>query len=124
MRNLPPSTPISPNTMRAMSAAPTRDAAANLLELELAFKSRRRMLQEQTRAATLVGRILHMFRRDADVAHHIPMAQPSMSWVDGPRTQPRDGRGRFLPRVWLADAELYLPADRAWFRAPLSTEAR
>lgn len=99
-------------------------AGVPVADLENAFNSRRRMLQEQTRAATLVGRILHMFRRDADTAHHASMAQPSMSWVDGPRTQPRDGRGRFLPRTWLADAELFLPTDRAWFRAALSTEVK
>lgn len=49
--------------------------------------------------------------------------QPTMRWFDGIRVQPRDGRGRFLPRVWLADAELFLPADRAWFRSPIATEA-
>jgi hypothetical protein len=98
-------------------------ATGTLADLENAFDSRRRLLQEQVRAATLVGRILHMFRSDThvDIA---PLAQPSMSWVDGPRTQPRDGRGRFLPREWLADAELFLPADRAWFRSALSMEVR
>lgn len=107
-----------------MRNAPSILAQLPAADLENAFNSRRRLLVEQTRAAALVGRILHMFRRDADVAHHAPMAQPTMAWFDGPRTQPRDGRGRFLPRTWLADAELYLPADRAWFRSPLSTEVR
>lgn len=52
------------------------------------------------------------------------LAQPSMAWFDGPRTQPRDARGRFLSRAWLADAELFLPTDRAWFRHPVTAEGK
>jgi hypothetical protein len=98
----------------------------NLTDLERAFNARRRELRIETQAATLAGRVLAMFRRSISqprVSGPLvapPLAQPSMSWVDGPRTQPRDGRGRFLPRTWLADAELFLPADRAWFRSPIT----
>lgn len=76
--------------------------------------------------ATLIQRVgMRLFKR-----HYtgLPLptapAQPTMSWVDGFRTQPRDARGRFLTRAWLADAELFLPADRAWFRHPVSTEVK
>lgn len=95
MRNLAPS---------ALVALP--HATHNLAELEHAFNARRRQVIAIVDSAALAGRVL---------------TQPSMSWVDGPRTQPRDGRGRFLPRTWLADAELFLPADLAFFRSPLSS---
>jgi hypothetical protein len=77
-----------------------------------------------TGRATLIQRIsMRLFRRHySGLLLPAAPAQPTMSWVDGPRTQPRDERGRFLPRAWLADAELFLPADRAWFRHPVSTE--
>ena len=54
----------------------------------------------------------------------LELAQPSMAWFDGPRTQPRDGRGRFLSKAWLADAELFTATDRAWFRHPVTSEER
>lgn len=93
MRNLPPS---------VLTALPT---VRHIADYERAFAARRKMAIAEVANAALVGRIL---------------AQPSMSWVDGVRSQPRDGLGRFLPRSWLADAELFLPADRAWFRAPVT----
>lgn len=65
-----------------------------------------------------IGRVL--FRR----TYQPEITQPSMAWFDGPRTQPRDGRGRFLSKAWLADAELFLPADVAWFRHPVTSEER
>lgn len=79
-------------------------ALESALTLNRAFASRRAQLIAQVDAAALVGRTL---------------AQPSMAWVDGPRTQPRGPNGRFLPRTWHANAELFLPADRAWFRTPI-----
>jgi hypothetical protein len=112
MRNLTPST---------LAALPP--ATHKLADLEAAFNARRRQLAHETESATLVGRILHMLRlaRPVHTTWEICNAQPTMSWVDGPRSQPRDGRGRFLPRTWLADAELFLPSDRAFFRKPLTT---
>lgn len=96
------------------------------------FEARRAQLENQTNAAILTGRASLLQR----IGHKIfartyvrrPVnryePQPTMRWFDGIRVQPRDGRGRFLPRTWLADAELFLPADRAWFRSPIaSTEA-
>lgn len=93
MRNLAPST---------LSALPA--ATHNLAELELAYNTRRRSLVVQVDAASLAGRQL---------------VQPSMAWTSGPRTQPRDGRGRFLSATWLAQAETFTPSDLAWFRGPI-----
>lgn len=45
------------------------------------------------------------------------LMQPSMAWTTGPRTQPRDGTGRFLSKAWLTQAEQFTPADLAWFRS-------
>lgn len=92
-------------------------------EYETAFNARRQALRIESAAATIAGRVLSMLRRTSQISAPPVGSQPTMSWVDGPRTQPRDGRGRFLPRSWLADAELFLPADRAFFRKPL-TEAK
>lgn len=48
-------------------------------------------------------------------------AEPRMMlWFGTWRCQPRDGRGKFLSKLWLAEAELFLPADRAWFCSPLT----
>lgn len=91
----------------------------NVIELQERFAERRLELQLTTSAAALAGRILSVFRSSVPV--HVATPQPSMAWVGGPRSQPRDGRGRFLPRAWLADAELFLPADQAWFRSPLAS---
>lgn len=102
--------------MRSPAPFPMHDLAT----LDSAFQSRSQVLQETVRAATLVGRILHMVRRDSAAAVSSELAQPSMSWFDGPRSQPRGPTGRFLSKAWLADAELFLPSDRAWFRAPLT----
>lgn len=93
MRNLAPS---------SLAALPY--ATHRLADLESAFNARRRRVIDTVETAALAGRA---------------MTQPTMSWVDGHRTQPRDGRGRFLPRTWLADAELFLPGDLAFFRSPL-----
>jgi len=71
--------------------------------LELAFNARRRQLGRSCDAALGAGRQL---------------SQPSMAWTGGPREQPRDGRGRFLSRAWLAQAETFTAADAAWFRSP------
>ena len=84
---------LTPSTLAALPHATHR-----LADLEAAFNTRRRATQR----------------------HALLLAQPTMSWVDGVREQPRDGRGRFLPRTWLADAELFLPSDRAFFRRPLT----
>lgn len=65
---------------------------------------RRSELELQATAAILTGRIL---------------AQPTMAGASGPRSQPRDGRGRFLPGSWLRAAESYSAADLAWFRGPV-----
>jgi hypothetical protein len=92
----------------------------------------------QTRAAALANaataRIQKLVRRatlvlvDVEIYAQLapglrPVAQPSMCNLNrvGYRTRPRDCRGRFLPRSWLADAELFLPADRAWFVKPLTS---
>lgn len=48
------------------------------------------------------------------------MRQPTQSSPAGPRTQPRDGLGRFLPRTWLDRAETFTAVDLAWFRKPLT----
>lgn len=103
----------NPTTLTPESRFPLRT-------IDAAFQSRSQALQETVRAATLVGRILHMARRDSAAAPATGLAQPSMSWFDGPRVQPRGRNGKFLSKAWLADAELFLPADRAWFRAPLT----
>jgi hypothetical protein len=95
MRNL------TPSSLTALPAALHR-----LADYEQAFNARRMALRHETNAALVVARAT------------VP-PQPTMSWVDGPRAQPRDGRGRFLPRTWLADAELFLPSDLAWFRSPI-----
>jgi hypothetical protein len=91
---------ISPTVLSSMPPA-----VQQLADLELAFNARRRELIIAAGACLTAARVL---------------TQPSMAWVDGPRTQPRDGRGRFLSRVWLAEAELFLPADLAWFRQPIT----
>jgi hypothetical protein len=51
------------------------------------------------------------------------LAQPTMANPTAPgyRTQPRDGRGRFLPKAWLVRAETYTASDLAWFARPVST---
>jgi len=95
------------------------------------FEARRAQLENQASVAILTGRasllqrIGHrIFARTyvrRPVNRYLP--QPSMRWFDGPRVQPRAGNGRFLSKAWLADAELFLPADRAWFRSPIATEA-
>lgn len=100
MRNLAPS---------SLTALPV--STHRLADLESAFNARRRELGRERDAAALVAIVGGMTQ---------PIAHPSMSWFDGPRCQPRDGRGRFLPRTWLAAAELFLPSDLAWFRSPLS----
>jgi hypothetical protein len=38
------------------------------------------------------------------------------------RPAPRDGRGRYLSKAWLRDAETFSAADFAWFRHPVSEE--
>lgn len=78
----------------------------------LAALQRRAELDAQADATILSGRTMAI------------AAQPTMAWVDGPRTQPRGRNGRFLCRVWLAEAELFLPADRAFFRRPLTSTER
>lgn len=100
MRNLAPS---------VLSALPHVHPIA---AYEAAFNARRRQAIAAVTTGELAGRVL------------VVAAQPTMSWVDGPRSQPRSPDGRFLPRSWLAEAELFLPADRAWFRHPVGTEGR
>lgn len=41
-------------------------------------------------------------------------------WVgkEPSRKPPRDGRGRFLSKAWLRQAETFTPSDLAWFRSP------
>lgn len=71
------------------------------------LRTRREYLDRQADAAILTGRIL---------------AQPRIGWFDSHvthRTQPRGPNGRFLSKAWLADAELFLPSDRAFFRSPI-----
>lgn len=56
-----------------------------------------------------------------------PYEEPRIAWFDAHhpyRPQPRGPNGRFMSKAWLADAELFLPADRAFFRSPLSTEVK
>lgn len=67
------------------------------------FTARRRALQTEIAACHLATRL----------------RQPSMAWTHGPRTQPRDGRGRLLSKAWLARAETFTAADLAWFRNPV-----
>lgn len=73
-----------------------------------------------TQRAGLIARIGHRLYRRFYARPVSPIAQPSMAWFDGPRSQPRDGRGRFLSKLWLCEAELFLPSDRAWFRHPVT----
>ncbi len=105
----------TPSTLAALPVA-----THNLAELEHAYSARRRGTQHQSEAAILAGRVLTM-PVYGDTGSSSADAQPTMAWVDGPRSQPRDGRGRFLPRTWLADAELFLPSDRAFFRSPITS---
>lgn len=111
-----------------LSALPS--ATHRIADYEQAFNARRRELRHDVRSLSLARwlcvRIAALIASRPVAAAPVvaTLAQPSMSWVDGPRSQPRDGRGRFLPRTWLADAELFLPADRAWFRSAISTEGK
>lgn len=108
-----------------LSALPS--ATHRIADYEQAFNARRKELRSTVGALSLARwlcvRIAALVASRSVTAAPVvaALAQPSMSWVDGPRSQPRDGRGKFLSRSWLADAELFLPADRAWFRSPLST---
>jgi hypothetical protein len=123
MRNFPPST---------LAALP--QSVHSLAELEAAFNSRRQSLANTVhvavtmRRATIAERLKRiasgLFTTTTDPSSLSQLMQPTMSWVDGPRVQPRGPNGRFLSKAWLADAELFLPADRAWFRSPLSTEGK
>jgi hypothetical protein len=96
-----------------------------IADYEAAFNARRRELGAVVTVVTHVRRA-SLFQRLAAAlfapssAPSLALAQPSMAWVDGPRTQPRDGRGRFLSRAWLAEAEVFLPRDAAWFRSPVA----
>lgn len=72
--------------------------------------ARCRQLVAETDAAILSGRTLAAYE----------MHQPTMVWSSGPRTMPRDGRGRLLSKRWLAAAEAYSATDLAWFRSPVS----
>lgn len=93
-------------------------------------EARRLQLERQAELAILAGRINALCRKAgrilADVEIYaltddpIAASQPTMAWFDGPRMQPRDGRGRFLSRSWLAAAEIYTAADAAWFRRPVT----
>lgn len=118
MRNL------TPSTLATLPASIHR-----LADLEAAYNARRRTLNATTEAATLAGRTMARVEALTLVPGQWDTGSASapctMAWVDGPRTQPRGPNGRFLPRTWLADAELFLPADRAFFRRPLtaSTES-
>jgi diadenosine tetraphosphatase ApaH/serine/threonine PP2A family protein phosphatase len=118
------STRLIPSTLVAMPPHQTH----NLAELERRFNERRQQLAAETRAATLAGRVLARFRAalhldiSPSTEPQVEPPQPTMAWFDGPRRQPRDGRGRFLPKTWLADAELFLPADLAWFHSPINEE--
>jgi hypothetical protein len=81
-----------------------------------------------TGRAGLIARIGHrLFARSyvPAITRNADPAQPTMHWWGEARpyrSQPRDGRGRFLSKTWLAEAELFLPADVAWFRHPVSEE--
>lgn len=107
-----------------LSALPS--ATHRIADYEQAFNARRKELRQSVRSLSLARwlcvRIAALVAARPVTAATVvaTLAQPSMSWVDGPRSQPRDGRGRFLPRTWLADAELFLHTDRVWFRSPLS----
>lgn len=96
---------------------------------------RRAQLERQVQAAILVGRIRALCRKAARIIADVEFyaiepgapQQPTMAWFAEPgqrpfRSQPRNGRGRFLSKAWLAEAELFTNADRAWFRHPVSTE--
>jgi hypothetical protein len=80
--------------------------AARLRILASHFTARKFELESQAGSVILAGRIT---------------LQPTMAWNDGYRMQPRDGRGRFLPRTWLAAAEVFTAADAQWFRSPVSS---
>jgi hypothetical protein len=99
---------LAPSTLASLPPAAAIELHS-LADLEAAFNARRLALREQADAQLLAGRVL---------IGTIP--QPSMASPTGPRTQPRDGRGRFLNRAWLAAAESYSPAELAWFRAPIA----
>lgn len=94
------------NNLTPSSLTTLHGVLHRIADYERELLLRRKVIADQVDTAILVGRI--------------QTAQPSMAWVDGPRAQPRDGRGRFLPRTWLADAELFLPADLKWFRSPIT----
>lgn len=83
--------------------APDYTAIQNALKLNRAFANRRAELAAVSAAQLIAARIL--FAR-----------------VEGElrRTQRRDGRGKFLSKAWLQRAETFTPADRAFFRSPIT----
>lgn len=111
-----------------------------------AFHERREQLERQAELAVLTGRIRALCQRAAlvlvDVTIYAELdepAQPTMARTEltllalsegpgvnaraaaiGYRSQPRNGRGRFLSKAWLRAAESYLTTDLAWFRAPVT----
>lgn len=84
-------------------AAPNYRAIENALKLNRAFANRRAELAAVSDAQLVAARILY-----ARVERELH------------RQQPRDGRGKFLSKAWLQRAETFTPADRAFFRSPIT----
>jgi hypothetical protein len=90
----------------------------SLVDLQAAHQARSVELQRTAETTILVGRLTAMYRRFATLfVRPTYGAQPTMAWDAGPRTQPRDGRGRFLSKAWLREAETFTHRDIAWFRS-------
>lgn len=107
-----------------MSKLTAAENLHRLAEYEAAYNARRARLAAEVDAATLAGRVFTAISTARNAAPQ--PAQPTMRWfVDAGqrpyRSQPRDGRGRFLSKAWLAEAELFTAQDRAWFRGPITS---
>lgn len=94
---------LAPSTLASLPHATHR-----LADLETAFQSRRRELAAQAWAS-----------RVSQPTMRIASAEPHAPGYALHRAMPRDGRGRFLSRAWLTQAETFTATDLAWFRHPV-----
>lgn len=130
MRNLPSVLSAIPHVSPLAAIERELNARRDRIARAQAAKLRARELEAGADAQLTAARVLFA-RVERELAAPAFVALPELTLLEstplcrevraaGGRPAPRDGRGKFLSKAWLAEAETFTAADLAWFRSPIA----